>query len=146
MARTDYRMIVDSSAWLAILLNEPERESFTRAIAHANTVLVSSATWLETHIVLHHVLGLSGVRAFRLMLKEALAKIVPLDEEQAEIAYIAYQQYGKGQHPAALNYGDCMSYALAKSRSMPLLYKGNDFAQTDVEILPGVNPRSSAGS
>jgi ribonuclease VapC len=81
--------------------------------------------------------GEPGGRELDLLLYRARIDIVPLDQDQAEIARIAWRRFGKGRHPAALNYGDCFAYALAKSRRLPLLYIGDDFSQTDIETALG---------
>lgn len=131
-------MVVDTSALLAIFLAEPERKSFLESIFQAETRMISAATVLETGIVLEARRGESGGREFDLFVVRANLQIVPVDGEQAEIARSAWRKYGKGRHPAALNFGDCFAYALAKASGEPLLAKGNDFALTDIEVCPSM--------
>jgi ribonuclease VapC len=125
-------MVVDTSALVAILTDGPERRAFNEWIAAAPVRLVSAATLLETAIVIESRKGEHGGRELDLFLHRAGFEIVPVDEDQVEIARTAYRNYGKGRHAAGLNFGDCFSYALAKQRGEPLLFKGSDFALTDV--------------
>lgn len=127
-------MVIDSSALLAIFLAEPERKLFLDSIFQAETRMISAANVLETGIVLEARRGESAGREFDLFVVRANIQIVPVDGEQAEIARSAWRKYGKGRHPAALNFGDCFAYALAKFTSEPLLAKGTDFAATDIEV------------
>ena len=126
-------MVIDTSALLAIFLAEPERQGFLERILQAETRLISAATVFETGIVLEARRGEAAGREFDLFVVRVNLQIVPVDAELIEIARSAWRKYGKGRHPAALNFGDCFSYALAKSLGEPLLAKGGDFAQTDVE-------------
>lgn len=128
-------MILDTSALVAILLGEPEAELFAHAIADAPQRLVSTFTALETGIVIEAKKGDLGGRELDLLIHQAKIEIVPLTAEQFEIARSAWRKYGKGRHPAGLNIGDCCSYALAKSAGEPLLFKGGDFSQTDIEAV-----------
>src|ERR1700690_2110127 len=125
-------MVIDSSALLAIFLHEPERKAFVEAIAQAGKRLISAATVLETGMVLESKRGETAGREFDLFLFRMNIEIVPVDAEQIEIARSAWRSFGKGKHPAALNFGDCFPYALAKFSGEPLLAKGQDFSQTDV--------------
>ncbi|HEX4965984.1 MAG TPA: type II toxin-antitoxin system VapC family toxin [Thermoanaerobaculia bacterium] len=125
-------MVIDTSALLAILLGEPEAEHFVRSIAADPKCLVSALSALEAAIVIHSRKGPFGVRELDLLLHAAKATIVSFDADQSLLARSAYEKFGKGHHPAALNLGDCCSYALARSSGEPLLFKGNDFSQTDV--------------
>jgi len=127
-------MVIDTSAMLAIFLGEPERQTFLQTIESAETRLISAATVLETGIVLEAKRGEAAGREFDLFLVRAGFEIVAVDGEQLEIARSAWRKYGKGRHPAHLNFGDCFSYALAKSLSEPLLAKGSDFASTDIVL------------
>jgi ribonuclease VapC len=127
-------MIIDTSALVAIFLNEPERQSFLADIIAAETRLVSAATVLEAGIVLEARRGESAGREFDLFVLRANLQIVPVDTEQANLARSAWRRYGKGRHPAALNFGDCFSYALAKSTGEALLAKGTDFGLTDIAV------------
>lgn len=125
-------MVLDTSALMAILWREPEAEDFVRLVASARNV-ISAATVLEAHLVMVGRKGLEAADDLQLLLHEIAVEIMPFDDVQLRIAKQAYEHYGKGRHPAALNFGDCISYALAKSLSEPLLYKGGDFAATDIE-------------
>ena len=131
-------MVIDTSALLAIFLAEPERKPFLDSILQAETRMISAATVLETGIVLEARRGESAGREFDLFLVRANLQIVSVDNEQAEIARSAWRKYGKGRHPAALNFGDCFAYALAKSSGEPLLAKGTDFVATDIDICPAM--------
>jgi ribonuclease VapC len=125
-------MVVDSSALCAVLLDEPDREQLLRIIMKADTRYVSTGTSLECTVVLVRRYGAEGDARARGFFERVRFHIVPFDETQAELAKRGFQIYGKGRHPAGLNFGDCFSYALAKSLSEPLLFKGNDFRLTDV--------------
>lgn len=127
-------MVIDTSALAAIFFAEPERETFLKAITAAESRLVSAASVLETGIVLEARQGEAAGREFDLFVVRANLQIVPVDAEQVEIARSAWRKYGKGRHPAALNFGDCFAYALAKSSDEPLLAKGGEFALTDIEV------------
>ena len=125
-------MVIDTSALVAIFLSEPERQSFLDNIIAAETRLVSAATVLEAGRVLETRRGESAGREFDLFVVRANLQIIPVDAEQADLARSAWRKYGKGRHPAGLNFGDCFSYALAKATGEPLLAKGTDFGLTDV--------------
>ncbi len=125
-------MVIDTSALLAVLFDEPEREDFVRRIAAAPRRLVSAASLVETSIVVEARRGESGGRELDLLLHRAAAQVVGVDEEQALVARAAWRRYGKGRHPAGLNYGDLFSYALARTSGEELLYKGEDFSRTDL--------------
>lgn len=127
-------MVIDTSALVAIFLAEPERKLLLDLLLQAETRMISAATVLETGIVLEARRGESAGREFDLFLIRANLQIVPVDSEQTEIARSAWRKYGKGRHPAALNFGDCFAYALAKFAGEPLLAKGTDFASTDIEV------------
>lgn len=128
-------MIIDTSALIAILLGEPEAELFALAIADAPKRFVGTFTVLETGIVIEAKKGDLGGRELDLLIHRAKIEIVPLTTEQLEIARSAWRKYGKGRHSAGLNIGDCCSYALAKCAGEPLLFKGGDFSQTDIETV-----------
>jgi len=133
-------MVIDTSALLAVLLGEPEAEEFSQSIARDPKRLVSALSALEAAVVIHARKGPIGIRELDLLLHSAGATIVSFDADQALLARSAYEKYGKGHHPAALNLGDCCSYALSRSSGEPLLFKGNDFSRTDVvavEYNPG---------
>ena len=127
-------MVIDTSALIAILQDEPERRSFNDAVKSAERRLMSAATLLETSIIIESRFGSEGVRDLDLYISKAQIDVAPVDLDQAYVARAAYRQYGKGQHRAALNYGDCFSYALAKTEGEPLLFKGTDFVHTDLEV------------
>ena len=128
-------MVIDTSALLVILQDEPERRAFTEAIEAAEGRAMSAATFVESSIVTEARYGAEGLRDLDLLIAKAKIEIVPVDLEQADTARLAFSRFGRGRHPAALNYGDCFSYALAKVLASPLLYKGADFAQTDIATV-----------
>lgn len=134
-------MVIDSSAVLAILQNEPERSAFNEAIAAAETRLLSAASLVELSIVLEARYGPDGPVDLNLFLRTAQVEIVALDCDQAELARGAFSRYGKGRHRVGLNLGDCFSYALAKWAGAALLFKGDDFIHTDLE--PACPPAAS---
>ena len=125
-------MVIDTSAIAAIALDEPDAAELELQIADDPVRLISAATVLEATIVLETRLGEAGGRELDLWLLKIGAEIVLVDAEQSDAARRAWRRYGKGRHAAALNYGDCFSYALALTRGEPLLFKGEDFARTDV--------------
>jgi ribonuclease VapC len=127
-------MVIDTSAFVAILTGEPERRRFLEAIESAESRLLSTATFVETSIVIETRYGADGIRDLDLFLTKADAEIVPVDGEQAHAARRAYSRFGKGRHRAGLNFGDCFSYALATMRNEPLLFKGDDFGHTDLLV------------
>ncbi len=121
---------------MVILLSEPDSESYTRAIEAVDQPKMSAATYLESGVVIDHRGDELAPRAFERFVRRAKIEIVPFDSRQAEIARQAYRDFGKGRHPAGLNFGDCFSYALAKALDEPLLFKGGDFSRTDVQVCP----------
>jgi ribonuclease VapC len=125
-------MVIDTSAIVAILFNEPERYEFDRLIAVADVRLISAVTRVEAAFVIEGRTG--DVGRFRLdrFFELTGVEIVGVTPEQAEIAVEAFRRYGKGRHPIGLNIGDCFPYALAKSTGEPLLFKGSDFSHTDI--------------
>ncbi|WP_262049290.1 type II toxin-antitoxin system VapC family toxin [Bradyrhizobium sp. Bra78] len=132
-------MVIDTSAIVAIALNEDDAADIERLIVDDPIRLISAATVLEATMVIETRLGDAGGREFDLWLVKIGAEIVAVDAGQADAARRAWRRYGKGRHAASLNYGDCFSYALALTRSEPLLFTGKDFAKTDVS-RPGVAP------
>lgn len=128
-------MVIDTSALLAILFSEPEAETFAAAIEGDPVRLMSAACLFETAIVVETRKGAAGGRELDLAVHQARIDIVPFDEGQAEVAREAYRRFGKGRHPARLNFGDCFAYALAMTSGEALLFKGDDFARTDVPAL-----------
>lgn len=127
-------MVIDSSALLAILFGEPEKRRFNELIEADAVLIMSAASYLESAIVIDARLGDEGARDCKLFLTEADIVIEPVPLEQAEVARGAYQRFGRGNHAAALNFGGCFADALAKATGEPLLFEGNDFSQTDIEI------------
>ena len=125
-------MVIDTSALVAILKWEPEGHAFNDAIEQASECLLSAASFVEASIVIESSRGYDRLRDLDLFIATAGIEIVPVDSEQAYLAREAFRRYGKGRHPAGLNYGDCFSYALAKARELPLLFKGRDFPATDI--------------
>ncbi len=127
-------IVADTSALVAVLFGEPEREGFLDLIESSAPVLLSTPSVLETRMVVH---GRKGERAVVLaedFLRQACFEWVAPDAAQTDAAYAAFVAFGKGSgHPAGLNFGDVFSYALAKVRGVPLLFKGEDFAHTDIE-------------
>lgn len=125
-------MVIDTSAIVAIALNEDGAADIERLIVDDSIRLISATTVLEAAMVIETRLGDAGGREFDLWLVKIGAEIVAVDAGQADAARRAWRRYGKGRHAASLNYGDCFSYALAMTRSEPLLFKGKAFAKTDV--------------
>ena len=124
---------VDTSALIAIINHESERQRFLAIIAGADLCLISAVTLLETRMVTFGRFGGAGIDRLAEWLATFNPAIVTFDEVQTDAALAAFTIYGKGIHSKAkLNFGDCASYALAKTRSLPLLYKGDDFAATDI--------------
>ncbi|MGE7414686.1 type II toxin-antitoxin system VapC family toxin [Methylobacterium tarhaniae] len=125
-------MVIDTSAIIAIALNEPEAASFEQKIARDPVRLMSAASVLEAAMVLETRLGEAGGSELDLWLHKAGVEIVAVGPDHADQARRAWRRYGKGRHPAGLNFGDCFSYALAALTAEPILYKGDDFTQTDL--------------
>lgn len=129
-------MVIDTSALVAILRDEPERSAFNQAIAAADTRTLSVASFLEASMVIESRYGPDGVRDLDLLIAKAGIELAAVDADQAYIARTALRTYGKGRHPAGLNFGDCFAYALAKTTGEPLLFKGSDFPLTDINQVP----------
>ena len=127
-------MVIDTSALVAILQDETERQTFNRLIEAAESCSISAGSFLETSMVIESRHGPDGVRDLDLFVSKAKIAIVPVDADQVYIARQAFRQYGKGRHAAGLNFGDCFSYALAKTLGEPLLFKGNDFSRTNIDV------------
>jgi ribonuclease VapC len=125
-------MVIDTSALAAVLLNEPSAACIAEVMDAATLRLLSAANFLETAMIIESRKGEAGGRELDLLLYRTTTEVVPVDQDQVEIARYAWRCYDKGRHPAGLNYGDCFAYALAKQRQLPLLFLGNDFAQTDI--------------
>jgi ribonuclease VapC len=128
-------VVIDTSAIIAVLLNEANAVSIAQAIESGSLRLLSAANLLEASIVIESRKGETGGRELDLLLYRAAIEIVAVDQDQAEVARLAWRRFGKGRHPAGLNYGDCFAYALAKTRRLPLLFQGDDFSQTDIEAV-----------
>jgi ribonuclease VapC len=126
-------MVVDTSAVIAILFGEPETTSFVQALADDPKKTISAFNALESSIVIEAKKGEAGGRELDLLLHRARIEIISLNGDQVELALTAWRKYGKGNHPASLNIGDCCAYALAKYSGEPLLFKGKDFSQTDIQ-------------
>jgi len=125
-------MVIDSSALLAVLLGEPEAERIAHAIAADPRRLASAFSILETAIVIETKKGENAGRELDLLVHRAQIDVVVMDGGQVELARSAYRKFGKGRHPAGLTIGDCCSYALSRYTGEPLLFRGDDFARTDV--------------
>jgi ribonuclease VapC len=125
-------MVLDSSAVIAVLLDEPDADSLRVAIADADTRLISAATLVETSLVIEGRFGPTGGRELDLLISRLGVVVVPVDADQVTEARRAWRRFGRGRHLAGLNYGDLFSYALARTTGEPLLFKGDDFARTDV--------------
>jgi ribonuclease VapC len=128
-------MVIDTSALIAILLDEPDRLPLENAIKADTGRNVSVMTKLEAGMVMVGRHGTEGGVRLDQLLGRIGATIVPFDDAQADIARDAFARYGMGRHKAALNFGDCAAYALAVSEAEPLLFKGTDFGATDVEVV-----------
>jgi ribonuclease VapC len=122
--------VIDTSVLVAILAGEPEQDAFNEKIASVGGCALSAANYVETHIVIEARFGETGTRELDLYLYGSAMKIIPVDREQAGLAGLACREFGRGNHPAALNCGDCFSYALAKWLETPLLFKGDDSSKT----------------
>lgn len=129
-------MTVDSSALVAILLQEAENERLVEAISMAPTCVTGAPTLLETSILIQMRRGDDGARDLDLLVGRTGLVVLPFTEDHTRIARIAFKRFGKGRHKAALNFGDCMSYAVARHSGLPLLFKGRDFAATDIAAAP----------
>jgi ribonuclease VapC len=125
-------IVVDTSALIAILLDEPERRTFIDIIVDYGDPCVSAATYLEASMVMEAYSGIHGGRDIDDLIEDVGIRIVPVDQAQARIAR-AFRRFGKGRHRATLNFGDCFVYALAQALDAPLLFKGNDFTLTDLK-------------
>lgn len=127
-------IVLDASALIAILLGESTAVTLAEAIQRNAPRLLSAASLVEASQVIESRKGEAGGRELDLLIYRAGIEIVPVDAAQAEVARAAFRQFGKGRHPAGLNYGDCFSYALAKVSEASLLFVGDDFSRTDLTI------------
>ena len=128
-------MVIDTSAIVAMLFREPDAEVYLNAIVTAESLCISTANVLECALVIENRHGAPGAEKLDTLLREQDIEIVSFDPDQLALARSAFRRFGRGRHSAALNFGDCFSYALAKARGLPLLFKGNDFTQTDIESV-----------
>lgn len=130
-------MIIDTSAAIGILYKVPEAASFTQLIHNADICRISVANYVELSIVIERQLGPEGMRQTEAFFRRAGITIEPVTIDQGELPRQAFLDFGEGRHKAGLNFGDCFSYALAKATGEPLLFKGSDFSQTDIEPAQG---------
>jgi ribonuclease VapC len=128
-------MVLDSSAVLAVLFDEPERRAFTLSIERDPRRLMSTASVLESALIAETRRGESAGRELDLLLHRADVRLVPVDADHVVLARSAWRRFGKGRHPAALNFGDCFTYALAAASGEPILFKGEDFYHTDLAAV-----------
>jgi ribonuclease VapC len=128
-------MIVDASAIIAILRGEPAANDLTSALESADVRRISAATYVEAAVVTDSNRNTLLSNLLDSFLVRSLISIEPVTVEQARLAREAYRDFGKGRHRAGLNFGDCFAYALAKDKGEPLLFKGDDFRKTDVEVV-----------
>ncbi|MGA2471833.1 MAG: type II toxin-antitoxin system VapC family toxin [Solirubrobacteraceae bacterium] len=134
-------MVLDTSALIAMLLAEPERDAYVALLAEAEDPMISAATLVDASIVMLAKTAEAGIRDLDELLRTGGVRCVAVDDEQARLARDAFARFGKGRSAAGLNYGDCFSYALARSTNQPLLFKGEDFSKTDV--TPAINEPTS---
>lgn len=129
-------MVIDTSVLVAIVFDEPEAELFLEAMRRATHLLLSAVSLVEVGVVLMQQGPERIERDLNQLIERAGIVVVPVDEAQAILAREAYRKFGKGRHRAGLNFGDCFSYALAIGAAETLLFKGNDFGETDVAVAP----------
>jgi ribonuclease VapC len=125
-------VILDSSAIVSLLTEEIGHEDIVRRASAASMLAVGTPTLVETAMVLSSRLGQDSRRILDDFLREMEVEVIPFTAEHYEVAADAFERFGKGRHPAALNFGDCLTYAVARLSGLPLLYTGNDFARTDL--------------
>jgi ribonuclease VapC len=128
-------LIIDSSALIAVLLRQPEHEWLVDEMSRSPAIGVGTPTLAETGIVLTARLGVRGRTLLARLVEEAGLIVIPFTEQHARLAIDAYGRFGKGRHPAGLNFGDCLPYAAAKLAREPLLCLGDDFAKTDIQVV-----------
>jgi ribonuclease VapC len=127
-------MIIDSSAAIAVLEQEPDAQSFASAIAGASSRYMGAPTFLELCMIIAGNRADASIEDVGSFVRDAGITLLPFTPAAAKVAAEAFLKFGKGRHPAKLNFGDCISYAMAKTEVMPLLFKGDDFRLTDVEV------------
>lgn len=127
-------MVLDTSVLVALLFDESNAPDFELAIEADPTRLLSAASLLEAALVIESRYGEAGGRELDLLISKTGIEVVSVTAEQIEVGRLAFRRFGKGRHPAGLNFGDCFSYSLAKISGEPLLFKGEDFALTDIEV------------
>ena len=125
-------MVIDTSALIAILQDEPERRAFNETIEAAERRAMSVASFVEASMIMEARHGPEGIRNLDLFIAKAGIELVAVDADQAHVARTAFRVYGKRRHPAGLNFGDCFAYALARTLDESLLFKGDDFSRTDI--------------
>jgi ribonuclease VapC len=128
-------LIVDSSALTAVILRQPEHEWLVEQLSGSSAVGVGTPTLAETGIVLTARLGVQGRTLLARLIEEAGLIVIPFAEQHARLAIDAYRRFGKGRHPARLNFGDCLTYATARLAEEPLLCLGEEFARTDLQVV-----------
>ncbi len=128
-------MVIDSSVLIAILLAEPDAEYYAALLCEVSDTYISAVSVFESSMVIEYKKGEEGAKEYDELLEIIAPTIVAFDSQQANLARIAWKKYGKGRHPAKLNFGDCCSYAIAKYLNQPLLFKGDDFSKTDIKTV-----------
>jgi ribonuclease VapC len=128
------RLVLDTSALIAYLKDEPEAGRLEKAMRVAQSLFLSAASLVEAGIVVERLRGEPGARELDRLVQRLRIQVMPVTADHAEFARSAFRRFGKGRHPARLNFGDCFSYALARALGEPLLFVGNDFTQTDVAV------------
>ena len=126
-------MVVDTSVIIALVQKEPDWQQFVDRLVAAPALAMSAASWVEVGVVVLARLPHAAVRDAEEIRRDLAIRLSPVDEQQAALAWTAFRRYGRGRHRAGLNIGDCFAYALARSRAEPLLFRGDDFARTDIE-------------
>jgi ribonuclease VapC len=125
-------LIIDTSAIIAVLFDEDDAQAYAAAIADADICRISAGTFLEASLVVESLTKQGGSRQLDSLMRRAEMVVEPFTEEHAHVARQAFLDFGKGRHPASLNFGDCFAYALSKTLGEPLLFKGDDFSKTDL--------------
>jgi len=128
-------MVIDSSALVAVLLQEPDTHAIAAALSAERRRVIGAPTLLEASMVVESRLGIEGVGAAAALVIALRVRVAAFDASTVRLAIVAWRRFGKGNHPAALNLGDCLTYAIARQAGEPLLCLGNDFVQTDLEVV-----------